>query len=97
MCVELLFCFVGLTFDNNDEAYDFQVCKWMIANKVTDIQPHPPAANHVRFLQGLGAIPPSAFCSPKNAHLMTDYIRFNFAKVIIVGLLITGCDVDLVV
>jgi len=38
-----MYCvFVGLTFDNNDEAYDFQVCKWMIANKVTDIQPHPP-------------------------------------------------------
>ncbi|XP_065918006.1 kynurenine--oxoglutarate transaminase 3-like isoform X2 [Dysidea avara] len=53
---------LGLTFDNNDEAYDFQVCKWMIANK------------------GLGAIPPSAFYSSKNAHLITNYIRFNFAK-----------------
>jgi len=72
---------VGLTFNNNDEAYDFQVCKWMIANKVTDIQPHPPTKT---FLQGLGAIPPSAFYSPKNAHLITNYIRFNFAKVTIV-------------
>jgi len=29
-----IFICTGLTFDNTDEPYDFQVCKWMIANKV---------------------------------------------------------------
>jgi len=62
MIIDYVTICIGLTFDNNDEAYDFQVCKWMIANKVTDIQPHPPATEH--FLQGLGAIPPSAFYTP---------------------------------
>ena len=95
MLIDYITICIGLTFDTNDEAYDFQVCKWMIANKVTDIQPHPPATEH--FLQGLGAIPPSAFYTPKHAYLITDYIRFNFAEVIIVGSLITGCDVDLAV
>lgn len=53
---------LGLSFDNDDESFDFQACKWMIANK------------------GLSVIPPSAFYSPKNAHLAKDYIRVNFAK-----------------
>ena len=35
----------------------------------------------ISLMQGLGAIPPSAFYSPEHSHLSGKYIRFHFAKV----------------
>ena len=73
---------IGLSFDNKDESFDFQVCKWIIANKVIPMTSHDVTCTpDMSRLQGLSCIPPSAFYSSKHAHLAKDYIRVNFAKV----------------
>lgn len=36
--------------------------------------------DHLLYVGGVGAIPPSAFFSKENAHIAENYVRFAFCK-----------------